>query len=410
MYSRNSGTYWFVICETIPAGVTFNSSYPVFNRTTDCWMRLMNEAQKEIVIGSYYWSLLVQNTGNNYTVDHTNTSGDVSSSPLLESLPFFGLNSAIQGQLIYDTLLKTAQRGVDVKIAQTYQDGGGILHTKSWAVDGKHLYVGSANFDWRALTQVRELGLAVFNCPCLANDLNRLLEIYWEMGAPGAKIPKSWPASLSTSAYHERPTSVPQQKGDQAVYFSVSLDMAVMNYAPCSLYIKPLNKWYGRLDEAIRRAAFDRQVKIRFLFSRWRYTAAKYYSYLHSLADISSQLQCVYKTLCTDGKCTKKGSIDIRIIQVPDMQYGGIPYSRVYHNKYFVTEKAAYIGTSNWTPDYWWYTAGIGMVVRADDVSQKSYLVDQFAQIFERDWNSGMTIPLSYFDNNGKWTNKTATL
>ncbi|KIH44698.1 phospholipase D domain protein, partial [Ancylostoma duodenale] len=154
------------------------------------------------------------------------------------------------GQLIYDTLLKTAQRGVNVKIAQTYKPEGvpetsdlaaksngrikvrsldftqwypgGILHTKSWAVDGKHLYVGSANFDWRALTQVRELGLAVFNCPCLANDLGRLLEIYWEMGAPGAKIPKSWPASLSTPAYHERPTSVPQEKGDQAVYFSAS--------------------------------------------------------------------------------------------------------------------------------------------------------------------------------------------
>lgn len=30
----------------------------------------------------------------------------------------------------------------------------GILHTKAWTVDGKHLYVGSANFDWRSLTQV----------------------------------------------------------------------------------------------------------------------------------------------------------------------------------------------------------------------------------------------------------------
>ncbi|KIH51951.1 phospholipase D domain protein, partial [Ancylostoma duodenale] len=120
-----------------------------------------NEAQKEIVIGSYYWSLLVKDTGDNYTVDTTNTAGD--------------------GQLIYDTLLKTALRGVNVKIAQTYKPEGvpetsdlaaksngrikvrsldftqwypgGILHTKSWAVDGKHLYVGSANFDWRALTQ-----------------------------------------------------------------------------------------------------------------------------------------------------------------------------------------------------------------------------------------------------------------
>ncbi|VDP60259.1 unnamed protein product, partial [Heligmosomoides polygyrus] len=162
--------------------------------------------------------------------------------------------------------------------------------------------------------------------------------------------------------------------------------------------------WYGRLDEAIRRAAFERQVKVRFLYSRWSHTSAKYYSYLHSLQDLSSQLPCVYST---SNKCIRYGSIDVRLIQVPDMQYGNIPFSRVYHNKYFVTESALYLGTSNWTPDYWKYTAGIGMVVRSDDTSQKSYLVSQFAQIFERDWNSNYTIPLSYFDNNGKWTNGT---
>ena len=33
--------------------------------------------------------------------------------------------------------------------------GNGILHTKMWLVDGKHFYVGSANLDWRALTQVQ---------------------------------------------------------------------------------------------------------------------------------------------------------------------------------------------------------------------------------------------------------------
>lgn len=32
--------------------------------------------------------------------------------------------------------------------------GTGILHTKLWVVDGKHFFVGSANMDWRSLTQV----------------------------------------------------------------------------------------------------------------------------------------------------------------------------------------------------------------------------------------------------------------
>ena len=34
--------------------------------------------------------------------------------------------------------------------------GGGILHTKLWIVDDDQFYVGSANMDWRSLTQVRQ--------------------------------------------------------------------------------------------------------------------------------------------------------------------------------------------------------------------------------------------------------------
>lgn len=31
---------------------------------------------------------------------------------------------------------------------------GGVLHSKFWVVDGRHVYVGSANMDWRSLAQV----------------------------------------------------------------------------------------------------------------------------------------------------------------------------------------------------------------------------------------------------------------
>lgn len=30
----------------------------------------------------------------------------------------------------------------------------GVLHSKFWIVDKKHVFIGSANMDWRALTQV----------------------------------------------------------------------------------------------------------------------------------------------------------------------------------------------------------------------------------------------------------------
>lgn len=61
------------------------------------------------------------------------------------------------------------------------------------------------------------------------------------------------------------------------------------------------------------------------------------------------------------------------------------------HNKYMVTDQVAYIGTSNWSGDYFIDTAGVGFVSqdtvhdRSDNVTT---LRSQLASVFERDWNS----------------------
>jgi Phosphatidylserine/phosphatidylglycerophosphate/cardiolipin synthases and related enzymes len=41
--------------------------------------------------------------------------------------------------------------------------GGGILHTKLWIIDQQHFYVGSANMDWRSLTEVSKD--KIWRCP-----------------------------------------------------------------------------------------------------------------------------------------------------------------------------------------------------------------------------------------------------
>lgn len=82
---------------------------------------------------------------------------------------------------IFEKIKQTALRGVKVKIVQndptgtswgrdtaklaefgiavhsmnfTALIGAGILHTKLWIADNRHFYVGSANTDWRSLTEV----------------------------------------------------------------------------------------------------------------------------------------------------------------------------------------------------------------------------------------------------------------
>ncbi|XP_014817715.1 PREDICTED: phospholipase D3-like, partial [Calidris pugnax] len=96
---------------------------------------------------------------------------------------FVNLNSSslLQGEQILEELLQLPRRGVTLRVAVSRPSAksplndllaleesgasvrtvdlpqltGGVLHTKLWLVDGVHLYVGSANMDWRSLTQVR---------------------------------------------------------------------------------------------------------------------------------------------------------------------------------------------------------------------------------------------------------------
>lgn len=44
--------------------------------------------------------------------------------------------------------------GAEVREVDLRAVTGGIVHTKLWVVDQKHFYLGSANMDWRSLSQV----------------------------------------------------------------------------------------------------------------------------------------------------------------------------------------------------------------------------------------------------------------
>ena len=103
-----------------------------------------------------------------------------------------------------------------------------------------------------------------------------------------------------------------------------------------------------------------------------------------------------------------------RYFQVPSFTPAqkAIPFARVNHNKYIVTDEEAMIGTSNWTPDYFLKTGGIGFVFSSksrneeiqplvenldtftrgqEESNLKSGIVNMHTQlngVFLRDWDS----------------------
>uniref|UniRef100_A0A915N2I9 PLD phosphodiesterase domain-containing protein n=1 Tax=Meloidogyne javanica TaxID=6303 RepID=A0A915N2I9_MELJA len=247
----------------------------------------------------------------------------------------------------------------------------GILHSKLWIVDNQHFYLGSANMDWQSLTEVKELGILMKNCSCLAWEFNKIFSVYWRVGQE-QKIPSVWPVSLQTKFNSNHPlqlrfnSSMPlnvfishspsalNPKGREHDLMAIiglmnkanqKIKIAVMDYLPITLFMKENNTFWPAIDDAIRTAAF-RGVHVQMLISIWPHSKKEAIPYLRSLLQINEALP-------------KRGSISIKFFRVPvSPEQAKLKFARVNHNKYMVTDEAAWIGTSNWSGDYLWYNNG----------------------------------------------------
>ena len=76
-----------------------------------------------------------------------------------------------------------------------------------------------------------------------------------------------------------------------------------------------------------------------------------------------------------------------RYFQVPSFTPAqkAIPFARVNHNKYIVTDEKAMIGTSNWTPDYFLKTGGIGFVFSSNSKNEEIHSLVEDQETFTKD-------------------------
>ncbi|XP_045449871.1 5'-3' exonuclease PLD3-like [Melitaea cinxia] len=391
----------FSLVESIPEGHMYPPN-ATHMPTKNAWLDLIDEAQTSIEIASFYWTLRFN-----------------------EEYPY---NSSIEGEQVFQALLAAGtKRKIDLKIAQNWPTksnpnidteylvkkkaaqvrslnfskllGGGVLHTKFWIVDRKHFYIGSANMDWRSLTQVKELGVLAYNCSCLATDLAKIFEVYWSLGTADAVIPDSWPTELSTDINMQHPINISDGNTTYGAYITSSppplspagrtndddaivniinsaeefVYIAVMDYGPALEYAPKLKFW-PKIDDAIRRAALEARVRVRMLISWWRHSQPAEDHFLASLAALA--------------RAYPRVDIQVRRFIVPSTpDQDKIPYARVNHNKYMVTDRAAYVGTSNWYGDYFIDTAGVAIVT-------DGALLVSLRALFERDWASPYAVPL----------------
>ncbi|XP_014480692.1 PREDICTED: phospholipase D3-like [Dinoponera quadriceps] len=396
--------------------MNYSDNAPRHETIHDSWMDLIGMAQETIEIASLYWTMRREDVFPDDTAKEKN-----------RYLP--------QGEQVFQSLLEAGRdRQITLKIAQNIPSrlspnidtqilakkanaqvrslnfaallGGGVLHTKLWLIDRTHVYVGSANMDWRSLSHVKELGLVALNCSCLANDYAKIFDVYWKLGQDG-KVPSTWPDSLSTKINIDNPMNFTYMDNKYKLFIASSpppfsprgrsndLDailhciakaerfiyISVMDYFPLTIYTAQVKYW-PIIDDALRAAAIERKIDVRLLISWWKHSRPSETYFLKSLQDLTSSYP--------------KVKVEVRRFIVPtNPRWDKIPFSRVNHNKYMVTDVAAYIGTSNWSGDYFINTAGIGTVFENVGHQTKDGIRQQLEDIFHRDWYSDYSFPLN---------------
>nr|XP_041569258.1 5'-3' exonuclease PLD3 [Taeniopygia guttata] len=394
-----------VLVESVPEGLELRP--PAGPGTAQTWLELVATARHSLDIASFYWTLT---NGDTRTHEPSALQGERVLAELLR-LPGRGVAvrvavSAPSPAAPTDDLRALERSGAAVRAVDLPRLTGGVLHTKFWLVDGVHLYLGSANMDWRALTQVKELGAAIYNCSCLAKDLGKIFEAYWALGVPGASIPAPWPDNFSTSINAATPLETTLNDTAAAVYFSSSppplcaagrtgdleallgvvdgaeefVDVAVMSYVVGTEFSRPRRFWPA-IDERLRRAVVERGVRLRLLAGCWPHSRAEMFPSLRSLAALADN---------------RTGfGVEVRLFVVPaSAAQSRIPFARVSHAKFMVTDKAAYVGTSNWSGDYFERTAGAALVVAQPGAGAGSFR-QRLRDVFERDWSSGYSVDIA---------------
>lgn len=312
------------LVESIPIGLNFTPGSPKFMSTFEAWQLLLNQSTSTLDIGSFYWTLRGEDSGFNHS---SAKPGEEIFNRLLSN--GYGDGPKIKIRIAQSTPSRVSP-DMDTQVLASYGAaevvtvdfpkyfGAGVLHTKLWIVDGKHFYLGSANMDWRALTQVKEMGVLGQNCPQLTSDLAKIFKSYWYLGSnPKASIPSSWPWEYNTDYNQDQPMLLNIKKDNFSSYimqaFASSapppltatgrthdldailhtinsalqfVHIAVMDYFPLTLFGPRLQYWPA-IDNALRTAAVERGVSVKLLISMWEHSDPSENNYLASLQDLS---------------------------------------------------------------------------------------------------------------------------
>ncbi|PZP31278.1 MAG: phospholipase [Roseateles depolymerans] len=364
----------FELVHTAPVEARLDT--PDLREPSRVWREMFDGAREEIAIAQFYVA---------------GQSGEVLDEQIaaLEAAAARGVKIRFlledKGQRLSDAAtLERLRRipGIDFRVlAYDKLSSGGIIHAKYFIVDRRAAFVGSQNFDWRALKHIHETGLRITDATVVA-EVQAIFEQDWQAqallaaGKPVTPLPQAqapFDITQKTFLLASPRTWNPPGVGDSEEVLPRLLAQAqkevrvqLLDYAPLS-FAAGRRPFYAVIDNAIRSAA-ARGVKVKLMVSNWN-TEEPAIQHLKSLALLPE--------------------VEIRIVTLPQASSGFIPFARVIHSKTMVIDgELAWVGTSNWSGGYLDKSRNLEVVMR------DKAMAERLAALHEQTWSSPYAAPI----------------
>lgn len=256
--------------------------------------------------------------------------------------------------------------------------GSGIIHAKFFVVDGRAAFVGSHNFDWRALKHIDETGLNITQ-PRIVGQLHRIFEHDWNAAAlvaAGRPVPPLRSTGYAPMRGSSFLVASPNNYDPVGVGDSQATLLRLIGEARREIRVEVMSYstnafgggTYTLIDNALRAAA-ARGVHVRLLVANWT-------MYPNNLPGLES--------------LDALPNVEVKVVAIPPAASGFIPYARVVHTKTMTIDgQIAWVGTSNWEGGYLDNSRNVEIVIRNRRMAAR--IVGLHSQL----WDSPYALPFA---------------
>lgn len=265
--------------------------------------------------------------------------------------------------------------GTEVRITNRWAKNGGIQHSKYFIVDSQDAFLGSQNFDWRALDHIAELGFR-FRSPPLVASLQAVFEDDWAKADNQEGVQDLNPKFFQPAVWQD-------------------VDGAI-NTVALKVSPNPDSHNPGLWDlPAMLQMLREAKKKIRLTAMLYKPSYHDKSSWLEvdnllieaARRGVQVQVMTDNRNKAMDFKNLLEAGVEVGLVKIPTHSSGPIPHARLLHAKYVVVDdQKSWLGTSNFEGDYFYHSRNLSLIFDSPRLSTS------MGQIFDRYWTSSCII------------------